>query len=279
MEIFWLDDPDILFKEYNQVLPTREQTSHQQLNALTRLVLIITLVLLVVHFDFWYVFLLASTILIVILSLFILDAKNYGENYSDEDEENKIKKFSKVKTNKMEQEQEEDLTSTTPINVYSKPVQPGTVKVQTKATRIRQNASQDIDKMSERVTRLPQTDFTVQENQTSRVTYHNPRAADGMNAAFEKPRHNGSVGYMSSDTSNLSSERDLHISKEYVVNDYYQRENIRREKLMESYAQKREKDSRYYLEAGGYEPPNMQNKHYFREDVSRPRTHNGYVIL
>ena len=56
MEIFWLDDPDILLKEYEQILPTKSQNSQQQLNALTRLLFIVTLFLLIVRFDLWFVF-------------------------------------------------------------------------------------------------------------------------------------------------------------------------------------------------------------------------------
>jgi hypothetical protein len=286
MEIFWLDDPDILFKEYNQVLPTKDQTSHQQLNALTRLVLLITLVLLIIQFDFWYVFLIASLILILLLSAFILDIKNYGENYSSEEYKMNPPKVNKI--NKVNKNSSEDFTGTTPIsfetknehvNIYSQPINPGTVKVQTKANKVFQSSYQDIDEMSDKVSRLPKQNFNDQEKQTSRVTYENVASMAGNSAAFESARHSGSAGYLNSDHSGISSLRNLEKSKEYAVNDHYRRENLRREKLVDSYNKKREKDQRHYLESGGYEPPVMQNKHYFRGDENRPRTYNGYVIL
>ena len=107
----------------------------------------------------------------------------------------------------------------------------------------------------------------------------NTKAMSGNNAAFDRPRHGGSVGYLNADSSNFSSQQNLNDAKQDVIENHYMRENLRRERMVEGYSRKRENDHRHYLEASGYEPPNMQNNHYFREDVPARRNYNGYAIL
>ena len=244
--MFWLDEPDILFKEYHQILPAKNQSCQQQLNALTRLMLLITLVLLIIQFDMWYVFFLFSMILILILALLLIDTKY--ENYNPDMDKDvrdvgrltvttgpKIKKKKSLKS----------LEGTTPVYLGVSPEK----KKKKEKTRVEPG------------------------------TLINRRAEHANNSAFSMARHAGSVGYLSADTSNISSETDLRQAKEYAVNDYYSKESLRREKIQNEYAQKRNRDHAHNLEAGGYEPPALMNKHYYREDIAPKRTYNGYVIL
>jgi hypothetical protein len=71
MDEFFLTKPTNLFKL--EILPTSDMSNGQKLNALTRLILLITLVLLILWHNesHWWKFLLCGIIIIVILYLSI----------------------------------------------------------------------------------------------------------------------------------------------------------------------------------------------------------------
>lgn len=253
MELFWLENPDIIFKEYNEILPKKNHCTSRQLNALTRLVLLCTLVLLIVQFNYWYIFLLFSLSIIVILAILILEGNQ--ENYSEQDKMNEVTKTSQVNIS---------TSSTTPI------------RVSTNSTRnvrgLNSDAAKNYEEISEKNTRTNATRL-----QNSNMAHTNFDM--GTNAAYSGSRHHGSVGYYNADNSGLSSLRNLEEAKDVTVNKYYQRENYRREKLYQGYSQKKYQDHNHYLNNSGYEPPKMQNDHYYRDDIAVRRTYNGYAIL
>ena len=257
MEIFWLDEPEILIKEYREVLPTKSQSIQQQLNALTRLILLITLVLLIIQFDLWYLFLLFSIIIVVIMAIIIIDDNDYySENYSKQDK----MKSSSNKMNKNPKKMEHSSQYTSPVLIYDEAIDDNPVYVDSLRTH------------SPRV--RTQSEYNLTPKQCI-----NPKAKCGNDASFSSPRHNGSVGYLSADNSDISSSGNLDTSKEKAIEHHYMRENIRREKMMQGYSRKRENDNRHHLEAGGYAPPYSQNQHYFRQDEPQKRSYNGYAIL
>jgi len=64
---FWLTQPSEL--PGLSLLPNNEMTDEQRLNALTRLILVITIILFIVFYDqgYWWKFLLCSLLIIIIL--------------------------------------------------------------------------------------------------------------------------------------------------------------------------------------------------------------------
>ena len=65
-EKFWLNDPNSLFSSIN-VLPTREMTNAERLNALTRLLLVITVGMYFLGYDQYFTVLALGILLIIIL--------------------------------------------------------------------------------------------------------------------------------------------------------------------------------------------------------------------
>lgn len=61
---FWLEDPTILFKNF-QLLPTIMMTQTERLNALTRLIIIITIVLFFMKISYWFVFLFLGIVIVI----------------------------------------------------------------------------------------------------------------------------------------------------------------------------------------------------------------------
>ena len=189
MKIFWLDDPEILVTEYKEILPTKSQSTQQQLNALTRLILVVTLILLIIQFDMWYFFFLFAIILVLILAVIIIEVEN-SENYSDQDKMNASQTKQKpVKSKKLNPSLS---SNTSPVHIYDD---------------------------------LPETTSVFSD------TFVNSSAQHGNSAAFDAPRHGGSVGYLSADQSGLSSEQNVEDAKNDAIENHYFRENIRREKI------------------------------------------------
>lgn len=316
MELFWLDDPDILFQKYNQMIPQKNQSVSQQLNSLTRLILFITLILLIIKFDLWYIFLIFALIVILILSLTILDnTENYKyfeqklpeKNVKKPNDKNKKDEFSFTKKHieknitrpikKITQQKNNQITKKIkPLNYYNSKKQEKLFEKEKYISNKMENStplnfeeplttpvfvSTEVNLSKNMARKGLTTDFKIQQEntKTTRITLPNPKSRNGLNAAFEPARHNGSSGYLNADTSNISSIANLDNAKEFAINDYNERENMRRENIMNQYMHKKEKERKYYLESSGYEPPYIQNRHYYRDDISSQRTYNGYAIL
>lgn len=63
---FWTRNPSVLFRGC-MPFPTKDMTTNEKLNSLTRLVLIITLILYVMEFEYWAVFGLTGLLLIILI--------------------------------------------------------------------------------------------------------------------------------------------------------------------------------------------------------------------
>lgn len=91
MEKFWMNDPCILVKKFN-ILPSLELSLNEKLNATTRIIFIITIIMLCLDFPYWYWFLIIG--LLIIMAIKIICSKycknkdnyglggNYNENFS-----------------------------------------------------------------------------------------------------------------------------------------------------------------------------------------------------
>ena len=66
VERFWLEEPISLFRN-TSLVPQCGMTTGARLNALTRLILIITLILYLSKFGRWWLFLLLGLLLIIVL--------------------------------------------------------------------------------------------------------------------------------------------------------------------------------------------------------------------
>ena len=66
MEKFWLEDPTWLIRSL-QIFPREGMYEAQRLNALTRLVIVIAIILIFVPLASWIIFLISGLVLIVIL--------------------------------------------------------------------------------------------------------------------------------------------------------------------------------------------------------------------
>lgn len=66
-EKFWIEDISELFRNPSKILPLPSMTKDEKLNALTRLVLLVTVVLYFAEFKKWLYFLLFSLLIIIVL--------------------------------------------------------------------------------------------------------------------------------------------------------------------------------------------------------------------
>jgi len=65
-EVFWIKDITVLYRN-TSILPNQHMTDIERLNALTRLVLVITLVLFVLRVTSWLVFLIGGIGIVLFL--------------------------------------------------------------------------------------------------------------------------------------------------------------------------------------------------------------------
>jgi len=72
---FWLDDPKELIKSLN-IIPTKDMTKDEKLNALTRLVIIIAVFMVLFDYSHWLTFLLVALLIIIIIKY--MDCKREG---------------------------------------------------------------------------------------------------------------------------------------------------------------------------------------------------------
>lgn len=77
---FWTDDPLVLLSEYN-ILPQKHLTTNQKLNALTRSLLLATLIMYAIEYKYWFTFLIIGIIIILVIKL-MSDAKRRKEGFS-----------------------------------------------------------------------------------------------------------------------------------------------------------------------------------------------------
>jgi hypothetical protein len=102
---FWVEDPCVLFTNL-EFFPVKNMTKSEKLNALTRLVIIVSLLLYVMENEQWFVFLTLSMLIIIIM------------NYQGEQEKFKKSKLS-TKEEKPEKEAETVLENFSITPTYS----------------------------------------------------------------------------------------------------------------------------------------------------------------
>ncbi len=86
---FWVEDPCVLFTDMF-FFPTTNMTKEEKLNALTRLILIITLVMYIMEYKHWLTFLILSILIVVLLE--------YAGKKSSEKFDKEVEEFSIVPT-------------------------------------------------------------------------------------------------------------------------------------------------------------------------------------
>lgn len=72
---FWLQEPCILFTDF-VILPNKSMTKAEQLNALTRLVILATIILYFVGYKHWLTFLIATLLIIIFLNYLPCNSKS-----------------------------------------------------------------------------------------------------------------------------------------------------------------------------------------------------------
>ena len=72
---FWVEDPCILFLD-PVFFPSNNQTREQKLNALTRLVIVVTVIMYISEYDNWLLFLVVA-LLVIILIQYISKSREY----------------------------------------------------------------------------------------------------------------------------------------------------------------------------------------------------------
>ena len=75
---FWIYDPSILFQTYD-IIPTDNMCNVNRMNALTRVIILISLVMFIIKFPLWWLFLLLG-IFIIIFFWCILDIDHDSNN-------------------------------------------------------------------------------------------------------------------------------------------------------------------------------------------------------
>ncbi len=66
-DLFWAKDPGVLFQNF-AVFPTPDMTKNEKLNALTRLAIVISIIMYFMEYQHWFIFLILSLLVIVILA-------------------------------------------------------------------------------------------------------------------------------------------------------------------------------------------------------------------
>lgn len=73
-ELFWVEEPSSLY-ETLRIIPTDDMTDAERLNVITRIVIVISAVMYMVKFPFWWVFLLLA--LLVIITVWSMNKEQY----------------------------------------------------------------------------------------------------------------------------------------------------------------------------------------------------------
>lgn len=79
-EKIWIEDPSVLFRSLN-VFPNADMTEEERFNAITRLIIVITILLFFLGYKQWLVFLIAS--IVVLLIVYFSKKPTVVEHYKD----------------------------------------------------------------------------------------------------------------------------------------------------------------------------------------------------
>ena len=77
---FWFEDPSALFQTFD-VIPNQDMTDAERLNAMTRVIILITAVMFIVKFPLWWMFLVIGIIAVIVLWYIV---KGRDELYADQ---------------------------------------------------------------------------------------------------------------------------------------------------------------------------------------------------
>lgn len=86
-ERFWLEDPRLLVSNL-RFLPGEDLTVHENLNAVTRLILLVSIVLAIAGWKHWLTFLLIAVVLIIFVYLSKLEDQKSSIEHFNEDMDN-----------------------------------------------------------------------------------------------------------------------------------------------------------------------------------------------
>lgn len=89
---FWVEEPSILFTDL-VVFPTVSASKTEKLNALTRLAVVIAIIMYFMKYDNWFVFLILSILIIVVLNY-----AKVSESFKKNEQSDNIEEFSIVPT-------------------------------------------------------------------------------------------------------------------------------------------------------------------------------------
>ena len=76
---FWFEEPSALFQTFD-IVPNQDMTDAERLNAMTRVVIIITAIMFIVKFPLWWMFLVIGIITVIVLWYIV---KGRDELYAD----------------------------------------------------------------------------------------------------------------------------------------------------------------------------------------------------
>lgn len=76
---FWFEDPSALFQTF-EVVPNQNMTDAERLNAMTRVIILITAIMFVIKFPLWWMFLVIGIIVVIIMWYIV---KGRDELYAD----------------------------------------------------------------------------------------------------------------------------------------------------------------------------------------------------
>ena len=74
---FWVEDPKTLFQSFD-IIPQDDMNNAERLNAMTRIIIIITAMMFVIRFSLWWLFLVIGLIVVIILWYMV---KSYEDIY------------------------------------------------------------------------------------------------------------------------------------------------------------------------------------------------------
>jgi len=72
----WIEDPSVLFQTFD-IIPNQDMTEAERLNAMTRVVIIITAIMFIIKFPLWWIFLIIGIITIIVLWYIVRDYDSY----------------------------------------------------------------------------------------------------------------------------------------------------------------------------------------------------------
>ena len=75
---FWIEDPSVLFQTLD-IIPNQDMTEAERLNAMTRVVIIITAILFIIKFPLWWIFLIIGIITVIVLWYIVKDYDNHHQ--------------------------------------------------------------------------------------------------------------------------------------------------------------------------------------------------------